>query len=451
MYPELDMLCRPVPGRRRHLAGVALGAALLSACSFAPEGPGVSPLDPDGGPPPPIDATEPGDVGVAPDTLPPVDAPPDAPPEPPRPRDVVHVPEEGWEEGDHPDVTWTDDVTINTTTGSFTGPGTAGLALFSAPQSPSGPELALLHVGDLIVNEGVEVRVTGSRPLVIISSGSITLNGVIDAGADRQTPGPGGAGPGQGAGEGADGLHRNGDTEDSGGSGAGHATEGARGGPGCGDEDCDAEDSALGPAGGPVYGDAEITELTGGSGGGRGGEGDGSCSGGDGGAGGGAVQLYAVATITIGASGGISVGGGGGQGGDARSGLDACAASAGGGGGSGGAVYLQAARIELAGTLAANGGGGAAGATGGTSENRGASGANGALSATPAAGGPDETSGGSAGGDGGAGSTAPTPGVEDDGNGGGGGGAVGRIVLHCTELDGAGLTSPDAFRTQGCS
>jgi hypothetical protein len=443
MYREMDMPCRPLAGRPRWIVGVALHAAILSACTFAPEG-GLEP-GPDTGPPEtdgrPFDAT------VDRDTIGAVDAAPDADPGP-RPRDVVHVPEEGWT-GGTTDATWTGDVTIDTSgTPSITGAGTEGLTLRTQAQDPSGPELAILHVGNLTVNDGVDVRVTGSRPLVIISSGSITLNGRIDAGADQETPGAGGAGPRQGAGAGESGGHTD-PASDAGGGGGGHATTGARGGTGCpddpsGGDSCDDPGSAPGAAGGAVYGESDLPVLTGGSGGGRGGAGgDNPCTPGDGGGGGGAVQLYALDTITIGASGGISVGGGGGGGGDSSF----CGAAAGGGGGSGGAVYLQAAHIQHDGLLAANGGGGGSGAGGGGED--GSSGSNGALDETPAPGAPDPgPNGGSAGGAGAAAGSDPQDGQEltDEPNGGGGGGAAGRIVLHSTDLAGAGRSSPDAVR-----
>jgi hypothetical protein len=407
------------------LAGLA-----LSACTFSPSG-----LDPDPDATPGVDAT----------------VPPDGPPPfPPLPGNVVHVPEEGWFGGDAA-VVWSANVTIDTTALTLTGPGTGGLTFEMREHDPPGSQIATLHLGDLTVASGVTVRVVGNRPLVVISSGSVTLSGVIDAGARDSIPGAGGGAPGQGTGPGAPGTHLPGQSNDSGGSGGGHATPGARGGNGCGDDDedvplCMPGQAALGPAGGMAYGDAEVTVLTGGSGGGRGGQDDGNaCTPGAGGAGGGAVQLYAVGTIDIASGGGILAGGGGGRGGGGQGG---CAAAGGGGGGAGGAIYLQAGRIELAGTLAANGGGGGAGATGGSDAQ---AGTDGALGETPAGGGPDSSSGGSAGGAGGAAAIAPTPGVDDDSNGGGGGGAVGYIVLHCSEFAGDGLVSPAPHRTAGCA
>jgi hypothetical protein len=381
------------------------------------------------------------------DAVPP-DAPSDPLPDadqPPAPRDVVHVPENGWFGGDTT-VYWEADVTIDTTALTLTGPGlvggTPGIVFDAQAQEPSGPELAVLHLGDWTVTATATVRVVGNRPLVVISSGDIRLQGRIDAGARDLSPGPGGAGPGQGDGAGGNGGHIG--LQDSGGGGAGHGNNGARGSIGCIDG-CGGPDEPAGGVAGTTSGDATVTVLTGGSGGGAGGTAGApsGCAQSPGGAGGGAVQLYAVGTITMDSGGGILAGGGGGVGGRASGGCDS---TAGGGGGAGGVIYLQAARIELAGTLAANGGGGGGGALNFVS---GEFGDNGDLSATPAAGGSGFGVSG-AGGDGGAGNFAPEQGEDYGENGGGGGGGVGYIVLHCDEFTGGGVLSPAAYRTAGC-
>ena len=435
MPPAFARLSRAVPELARRLPPLAL--VLVSACSFDPSSLSSGP----GG-----DAAPPRD-GVAPvDTNPEApDAGTDADNRPRLPRDVVHVPENAWL-GDDTDVVWNADVDIETTFLNITGPGVAGmpdLRFETSPHEPAGPELAVLYLADWTVAEGVTVRVTGSRPLVVISSGNIELRGVIDASGHGLEPGAGGdlATDGQGAGQ--DGVHVD-SFLDSGGGGAGHATAGARGAHGCVDG-CDADFAAGGP-GGPVYGDPAVSVLAGGSGGGLG-----SfeisldpCLPGAGGGGGGAVQLYAVSTITVAATGGINVGGGGGGAGLS----DGCSDSSAGGGGSGGVVYLQAETIALEGVLAANGGGG--GSEGGLSGD-GVDGADGALSEVPAPGGM-AAAGDSAGGAGAAGTSGPQPGADVDAaqNGGGGGGAVGYVVLHCNDFSGNGTISPAPHRTTGC-
>jgi hypothetical protein len=429
MPPAFAWVPRTVPDLARRLPAVAL--SILSACSFNP-----SSLAPGSG----------GDAAAPVDTNP---TAPDADDRPPTPRDVAHVPEDAWLASDT-SVAWSADVAIDTTTLRISGPGVDGMPdlVFvtspHAPHAPPGPELAILYLADWTVAEGVTVRVTGSRPLVVIASGNIELRGVIDAGAHGLVSGPGGAAAGLGQGAGQSGVHVD-DFLDPGGGGAGHATEGARGGHGC-EAGCADVAVATGGPGGPAYGDPIVSVLTGGSGGGLGAAGGSlACPPGVGGAGGGAVQLYAVGTITVAASGGISVGGAGGAGGFAVG----CSDSGGGGGGSGGVVYLQARAIELAGVLAANGGGG--GSDGGSSA-EGVAGADGALGAVPAPGGvpPD---GASVGGAGAAGAAAPGPGPDVDGNlnGGGGGGAVGHVVLHCSDFAGGGLVSPVPHRTAGCA
>ena len=444
MRPPLDKTIRPLLGVARRLSLLALLS--LSACSFQPEalGPGQAP-GMDAAQPP--DGSGPGSDGSTPDPDPAL----------PMPRDVVHVPESAWLGSDRL-VMWNDDVTIDTSTLRISGPGVAGmqdLMFESSPQQSSGPELALLYLADWTVASDVTVRVVGERPLVVISSGNIGRDGVVDAGGQGETPGAGGAGPGAGPGAGQPGTVA-GTNNDSGGGGAGHATDGARGGHGCpiSDSNCNPNpDRADGAPGGSLYGDQAVPVLEGGSGGGAGSAGSEGgnepCTLGPGGAGGGAVQLYALGTITI--RGGINAGGGGGTGGGTGG---ECNDTGGGGGGAGGVIYLQAERIVFSGTLAANGGGGGAG--GGIGAPADAS--DGALSDAPALGGSLEPEGATAdngsspGGPGAAGALLPGPGGDEIGetNGGGGGGASGYIVLHCTELQDTGLTSPPAFRTADC-
>jgi len=310
----------------------------------------------------------------------------------------------------------TGDVTIDT---SGAGGGTAlptGVGLTVAPQQPAGGELMVLHVRALTIAPGKRLRVIGARPLVIVAT-TATLDGVIDVGAVRGTPGAGGAGTMAGAGAG--GLGGASAPYEAGGGGAGFGTAGARGGTSTG------AGPAVGGDPGPAYGAATLAELRGGSGGGNGATGSG-CSGapGLGGAGGGAVQVSTVGAITIGVAGGINAGGGGGGAGR----LCAGNSEPGRGGGSGGAIYLQGASIDVRGVIAANGGGGG-GASFTLTMQAGAAGADGDLATTPALGGMMGTS--ASGGDGGALNLAPTVGrATSSSDGGGGGGAVGRIVLR---------------------
>jgi hypothetical protein len=146
---------------------------------------------------------------------------------------------------------------------------------------------------------------------------------------------------------------------------------------------------------GTTYGTSTLTPLVGGSAGGE------NCGLG---AGGGAVQIVAGVSISVRQSGSISAPGGGG-----------CS-----GGGSGGAILLEAPSVQIAGSVAANGGSGGAASNGvaGTAGSTGAPGASGGA-------------GTAMGGSGSAGSTINGgPGTYASGSGGGGGGGAGRIRIN---------------------
>src|SRR5262245_3706481 len=123
-------------------------------------------------------------------------------------------------------------------------------------QVAAGPALAVLHVSRFDLAEGSHVRVAGSRPLVVIAAGPVSIAGVLDLAAANVTPGAGGSGPGMGPGMGQPGTHGL-VGDDAGGSGAGHASEGAAGG---------ATSYAPAPAPGVTYGDPILMVLVGGSG-----------------------------------------------------------------------------------------------------------------------------------------------------------------------------------------
>ncbi len=339
--------------------------------------------------------------------------------------DVVHVPA-GEESVGTADLVVTDDVTIDTSALTYSGTLPAGVTLTAVAHDGTGPELAILRVRAFTIDAGATVRAIGERPLVVLAA-SATIAGTLDVGARGGIPGAGGAAPAAGPGKGSDGQ-RSGSYADGGGGGGGHAMPGGEGGQGDGD-------GAGAP--GPATGDPALAILAGGSGGGAV-ETDG-CDPSTPGAGGGAVHLFARTTISIALGGAISAGGGGGGGG--RS----CALQylAGTGGGSGGAIDLQAARIDNAGTLAVNGGGGGGGASAGSA----GPGANGSAAVTRPAGG--DSGGGTYGASGGAGGAlegVPTGGGDTGlfGNGGGGGGAPGRIVLRYRDAATRGTVSPDA-------
>ena len=264
-------------------------------------------------------------------------------------------------------------------------------------------------------------KITGSRGLVIVARGSISISGTLDASANRSVSGPGADALAPTAG-GAKPADAGGD--DNGGGGAGHGTAGA-----------DGAFSAAGTVttnrgiGGAAYGVA--ADFTGGA---RGGAGnfvtEGTC--GDGGGGGGALQISALGAIQI--TGNVLAGGGGGGGGC----VVMAKAHAGGGGGSGGLIYLESRNsITTLGTIAANGGGGGGGAP--NNMGMGSAGQNGGM--MTAFGGASSGSGGG----GGSGGSNVAPLTPASGlYAGGGGGAAGKIFFSAPSTSNLGTVSPPA-------
>jgi hypothetical protein len=315
------------------------------------------------------------------------------------------------------------DTTYNTSSG---GSLPAGVALWGVSS------YALLTLKDLTVEKDATLNVQGQRPLVVIASGKVIIDGMVNLAASGKSPGPGGffGGPPGGAGAGCGGGYSGADKGDT--AGAPGGSFGGKGGRGGGDGPL-GKLPCLPTCSGPFCYNC-LTPLVGGSGGGGAAD-PWPITGGDGGAGGGAIQISAYTSIHVKKGGKIHTGGGGGEGGSAG-------AAAGGGGGSGGGILLEAPLITIDGIVAANGGGGGGG---GTLTTTGDSGTDGQPSGTRANGG----DGGSVafvsdGGDGGKGS-----GTGDDqqdgedgttGSGmahgeGGGGGGSGRICVRATTFN----------------
>src|SRR5664279_2363165 len=127
-------------------------------------------------------------------------------------------------------------VTINTGNLTILSSTTTVVADFDVRhQINGGGEVAVLHVSALTVMANAQVRVIGSRPLIVVASGAIEVAGTLDAAARGVTPGAGGSASGMGSGFGARGAH-NGTYSDTGGGGAGFGNIGAVGGAiiGCG-------------------------------------------------------------------------------------------------------------------------------------------------------------------------------------------------------------------------
>jgi hypothetical protein len=251
-------------------------------------------------------------------------------------------------------------------------------------------------------------RATGTKPLVLIASDSITVSAVIDV-SSHHTANPATTPE---AGAGADPTCAAAATAPSnGGGGAGGSFTGG-GGPG-------AASARGGSAGGTAAPAATVMGLRGGCPG-QDGEGPGTDEG-TGGHGGGAVLLLAANTINV--TGGINAGGQGGRPGTQNT-------SGGGGGGAGGMIVLDAQTVMSSGLLAANGGAGGEGSgenTGGTagSDSSGIGAATGGTSGAALLNGGDGGNGsaGAAAGAGAPGSVGTTVNNLRGGGGGGGGGA----------------------------
>ncbi len=296
--------------------------------------------------------------------------------------------------GDACSTAGTVDLVLNTGTTALDS--TDQAACDSLALNSGGVPICVKKYRTVSISVGAILSLTGSRPLALVATDSVQIDGILNAGARRTVPGPGGGfftgvpgsgGPGMGPSS----------------SGAGY---GANGGAGKGSPS----------ASGFPYGSVDLIPLFAGSGGApEGGGVDAS----PGGAGGGAIQLVSCGSLIVGSNGIINAGGGGGSPG----------VGAGGGGGSGGAVLLEALNITISGIIAANGGGGGGG--GGVTLPLGGFGQDGqaSRSALPSLGG--VSGGAGSGGDGGA-SSSPNggDGTGTASGGGGGGGAVGRIRVN---------------------
>lgn len=276
-----------------------------------------------------------------------------------------------------------------------------------------------LHIG-----AGMHLRVVGSYPLVIIATGAITIDGVLDgaghAASRTLDDSPAGANPPEceagmaGAGVGQPCAQHGA----SGGGGGGYGEMGGQGGGGGDSHDCGGGNTDGMPGGTGGVSVSRPLNLRGGCPGAVGGVStDAAAVAGAGGSGGGAIALIARDELTI--DGKVNVGGSGGGGGTKRSG--------GGGGGSGGMIVLEASTIVItsAGLVSANGGGGGGGCDGGS----GGDGEDGGDGSDDADGGPKDASG-TRGGDGGARGDPPEAAAISGRGGGGGGGGVGFVRIH---------------------
>jgi hypothetical protein len=339
----------------------------------------------------------------------------------------------------------------------------AGPVTFGAVSTQLSGESALLAVvEDFTIAEGTVVTTTGPNPLVVISTGDVTVLGTLSVAAAGTTPGAGGNSAACGVGVGPDGIPAlyAGSAGGAGGGGGGYGSGGATGG------FVDQSDNQVATAGGQPNGDASLVPLRGGCPGGKGGEGVGeaSAAAGLGGGGGGAIQLVAAGQVLIGPAGTIAAGGGGGGASDFNIVTNVQATplgGGGGGGGSGGAILLEGNAIDNSGNITANGGGGGEGTIansiasypGSDAPTTGLVGGAGGQANAGNAGTPDWGNGwGGDGGTGGGGETQAAGGgtgqstvsnlVYPDG-GGGGGGSIGRIRFRAVNgVTDNGVVSP---------
>lgn len=301
------------------------------------------------------------------------------------------------------------------------------LATAIVTQTGSSVEAMVISATDLTIPAGVEMSVTGSRPLIIVAIGSMTVNGRISAIGGLESSGPG-ANLLCTTGAGHPGVVQTADNGLDGGAGGGGGAYGSAGGTG-------GYVSPLVPVpvatpGGAAWGNTTLTPIVGGCSGGTGAEIDLGMV--DAGGGGGGLELVGESVIVTG-SGEVTASGGGGSGA-----MDE--AAGGGGGGSGGAILFHAVGLTIAGAVTANGGAGGEGRRDTAVGTNGGGGNSTRATATTAAIGGSGAAGGNGGNGGvllltggnaeaGQGSTTETAG------GGGGGGGVGRIHFDADSLN----------------
>ena len=260
------------------------------------------------------------------------------------------------------------------------------------------------------------VVVTGSKPLVLVATGTISVEGTLDVSSHRSPVVVGaGANPTTcGAGT----------APNTSGGGAG-GTFGGKGGNGGGT-------NFSATNGGLAATLAAPTTLRGGCGGHNGN----GATPGTGGAGGGALYLIAETSITVTSSGLILAEGAAGGG--------ATDTASGGGGGSGGYIGLDAPTIMNAGVIAANAGGGGEG-SGATTAGAPGNEPNGATGAGTSSNFTTNGGEGAAGASGGTATGANGLDGSSTGGGGGGGGGAGIIKRYrATSIGGGGPISPPA-------
>jgi len=286
--------------------------------------------------------------------------------------------------------------------------------------------LCVITATNVDVPTGASVRALGSRPLVVVATGTITIAGTIGASSLASSPASGAGSSTSGCATPAAA------TNDAGGAAGGAG--GSFGGTGGSGGNGDLNDTGLptGPATGQgAAAPVTPTTIRAGCSGGAGGTGVGQ--GGAGGRGGGAIYFIAGTSITVAATGRVYAVGEGGRGANNLGG--------GGGAGSGGLLAFDAPMITLAGNVIANGGGGGEGAGLGGNVN-GDAGSDGVANGARASGGVSGTNGGNGGDSSGGGSPDGNNGEAVNEGGGGGGGGAGFIYIKGTYAPSGSTISP---------
>jgi hypothetical protein len=216
-------------------------------------------------------------------------------------------------------------------------------------QLGDGGEVLAVVMSSLSIDATSTLKLVGSRPIVLLVEGDVSVAGTIDASAEGSESGPGGNRDCAGS-TGATGNDA--PTTNMGAYGASGGGGGGFGSPGMASGVSGTTPSV---AGGMMIGDPTLVPLRGGCSGGAGGLGDAAPSKAPGGGGGGAVQISVVGTFEL--TGVILAAGGGGGAPTAN------IQGGGGGGGSGGAVLIEAETyaIDAAAIVAVNGGAGGGG------------------------------------------------------------------------------------------
>jgi len=275
-----------------------------------------------------------------------------------------------------------------------------------------GTGLCVIAGSTIMLASGTTSLATGTIPLVLVATDTMTIDGTLDASAHHNSSATPAGGNFSGC---QSGTNPASGSYGGGGQGGSFHAMGGNGGAG---------GSQVGGIAGAAL--ATPTALHGGCSGRSGGN-----QGGSGGKGGGAMYLIAGTSITV--HGRVDVSGAGGSGeGDSNY-------CGGGAGGTGGMIGLDAPSVMIAGAVCSVGGGGAAGAMGNSGANGGdASG--GATACTPGVGGTGESGGGN-GGTGGGDSAATAGMTSSTAGGGGGGGSSGFVAIYGTR-SGSGVIVP---------